>query len=262
MMRIAIVGASGRMGRMLIEAVLDAGDAELSGAVDVAASPALGRDAGDALGRRTGVAITDDVAGALRNSRFLIDFTRPEGTLAHLRACTAAGVGMVIGTTGFDADGKRAIEQAAETIPIVFAPNMSVGVNVTFKLLEVAAKILNTGYDIEIIEAHHRHKVDAPSGTAILLGRAAAAGRNVALDAVRAIDRDGRRQEGAIGFASLRGGDVVGDHSVILAGAGERIELTHRASDRGLFARGALRAALWTRGRKPGLYDMTDVLGL
>ncbi|ODU68389.1 MAG: 4-hydroxy-tetrahydrodipicolinate reductase [Lautropia sp. SCN 66-9] len=265
MMRIAIAGASGRMGRMLIEAVLDAGDAELSGAVDVAASPALGRDAGDALGRRTGVAITDDVAGALRNSRFLIDFTRPEGTLAHLRACTAAGVGMVIGTTGFDADGKRAIEQAAETIPIVFAPNMSVGVNVTFKLLEVAAKILNTGYDIEIIEAHHRHKVDAPSGTALKMGEVVAQALGRDLNDVAVYERHGftgERDPSTIGFATIRGGDIVGDHTVLFAGTGERIEITHRSASRVSYAHGALRACRFLADKKAGLYDMQAVLGL
>ncbi|MGD9942779.1 MAG: 4-hydroxy-tetrahydrodipicolinate reductase [Burkholderiaceae bacterium] len=265
MMRIAIAGASGRMGRMLIEAVLEAGDAELAGALDIAGCPALGRDAGDAIGRRTGVAISDDIGGAVRGSHFLIDFTRPEGTLAHLRACTEAGVGMVIGTTGFDAEGKQAIARAAETIPIVFAPNMSVGVNVTFKLLEVAARILNTGYDIEIIEAHHRHKVDAPSGTALKMGEVVAQALGRDLDEVAVYERHGvtgERDPSTIGFATIRGGDIVGDHTVLFAGTGERIEITHRSASRVSYAHGALRACRFLTGRRNGLYDMTDVLGL
>ena len=181
MMRIAIAGASGRMGRMLVEAVLDAPDAQLVGALDVAGSASVGRDAGDFLGRATGVAITDDIDAGIADAQFLIDFTRPAGTLAHLRACATRGAAMVIGTTGFDDEGRRAIAAAAERVPIVFAPNMSVGVNVTLKLLELAAKSLREGYDIEIIEAHHRHKVDAPSGTALKMGEvvAAALGRDL-----------------------------------------------------------------------------------
>ena len=264
-MRIAIAGASGRMGRMLIETVADATDAELVGALDVTGSPFLGRDAGEFAGRATGVAITDDLDAALAGADFLIDFTRPEGTLRHLETCRRHAVKAVIGTTGFDADGKAAIEAAAREIAIVFAPNMAVGVNATFKLLEVAAKILATGYDIEIIEAHHRHKVDAPSGTALRMGEvvADALGRN--LKEVAIYGREGvtgERDPSTIGFATVRGGDIVGDHTVLFAGIGERIEITHRSSSRVTYAHGALRACRFLTGRETGLHDMQDVLGL
>jgi len=264
-MKIAVAGASGRMGRMLIEAALNSPDAELAGALDVAGSPAIGRDAADFLGRSSGVRVSADFGQALDGATHLIDFTRPEGTLEHLRHCEARGVKMVIGTTGFDQEGKSRIQAASASIAIVFAPNMSVGVNATLKLLEVAAGILNTGYDIEIIEAHHRHKVDAPSGTALLLGHAAAKGRDTALEKHWVKSRDGHtgpREDGTIGFATLRGGTVVGEHSVIFAGMGERIVLSHTAEDRTIFAHGALSAAKWGHGQKPGMYAMTDVLGL
>ena len=264
-MKIAVAGASGRMGRMLVEAVLAAPDAQLSGALDVTGSPAVGRDAAEFLGRASGVAVTSDIPAGLAGADFLIDFTRPEGTLAHLRACVERGVGMVIGTTGFDEAGRAAITTAAARIPIVFAPNMSVGVNVTLKLIELAARILDTGYDIEIIEAHHRHKVDAPSGTALAMGAAAARALGRDLDQVAVYGRQGvtgERDPSTIGFATVRGGDIVGDHTALFAGTGERIEITHRASSRVTYAQGALRACRFLSGRANGLYDMQAVLGL
>jgi 4-hydroxy-tetrahydrodipicolinate reductase len=265
MMKIAVAGASGRMGRMLVEAVLEAPDAELSGALDIAGSPALGRDAGDFLGRVTGVRITDSLDEALSGADALIDFTRPEGTLRHLDACAARGVRMVIGTTGFDEDGKAAIARAAQRIGVVFAPNMSVGVNVTFKLLETAARILAEGYDIEIIEAHHRHKVDAPSGTALRMGEVIADALGRDLRQVAVYGREGvtgERDPSTIGFATVRGGDIVGDHTVLFAGIGERIEITHRSASRVTYAHGSLRACRFLAGRQAGLFDMQDVLGL
>jgi len=195
----------------------------------------------------------------------LIDFTRPEGTAAHLAACRRHGVKMVIGTTGFDEAGKNAIRAAAESIGIVFAPNMSVGVNATFKLLEVAASILAAGYDVEIIEAHHRHKVDAPSGTALKMGEVVAAAQGKALEELAVYAREGvtgERKPGTIGFAAVRGGDIVGDHTVMFAGSGERIEITHRAGSRMPYALGSMRAARFLAGRPRGLFDMHDVLGL
>ncbi len=266
MMKIAVAGASGRMGRMLVEAVLEAPDAQLAGALDVSGSPALSRDAGDFLGRSTGVTITDDLGTALDGADVLIDFTRPEGTLRHLEACAARGVRMVIGTTGFDDAGKAAIGAAAQRIGIVFAPNMSVGVNVTFKLLETAAKILSEGYDIEIIEAHHRHKVDAPSGTALRMGEVVAQALGRDLREVAVYGREGvtgERDPSTIGFATVRGGDIVGDHTVLFAGIGERIEITHRSASRVTYAHGSLRACRFLAGHgAAGLFDMQDVLGL
>jgi 4-hydroxy-tetrahydrodipicolinate reductase len=264
-MRIAIAGATGRMGRMLIDTVSDADDAQLVGALDVPGNPLLGRDAGEFSGRATGVAVTADLDAALAGADFLIDFTRPEGTLRHLEACLEHGVKAVIGTTGFDASGKAAIEAAAKRIGIVFAPNMAVGVNATFKLLEVAAKILSSGYDIEIIEAHHRHKVDAPSGTALRMGEVVAQALGRDLKQVAVYGREGvtgERDPSTIGFATVRGGDIVGDHTVLFAGIGERIEITHRSASRVTYAHGALRACRFLAGRNEGLYDMQDVLGL
>jgi len=249
---------------MLIEAALSEPDASIAAAFDRADSPDIGRDCGDFLGRATGTRVAGDLS-ALAGCDVLIDFTRPEATLAHLDACVAAGTGIVIGTTGFDDAGKAAIRRAAERIGVVFSPNMSVGVNATFKLLEMAAKMMNRGYDIEIIEAHHRHKVDAPSGTALKMGEtiAAALGEKLADVAVYAREgHTGERRTGSIGFATVRGGDIVGEHTVYFIGMGERIELTHRAMSRDMFARGAVRAAAWLAGQKPGLYDMQDVLGL
>ena len=264
-LRIAIAGASGRMGHMLIEAVLAAPDAQLVAALEVAGSPAIGTDAGAFLGRASGCLVRSDVDAALDGADVLIDFTRPEGTLHHLAACARHGVKMVIGTTGFDADGKRAIAQAAAQHAIVFAPNMSVGVNLTLKLLELAGQTLPTGFDVEIIEAHHRMKVDAPSGTALRMGEvvAAAMGRDHGQVAVYGRHGEtGVRQDGAIGYAVVRGGDLVGDHTVMFIGAGERIEISHRASSRMTYAQGALRACRFLRDKPAGLFDMQDVLGL
>ena len=264
-LKIAVAGASGRMGRMLIEAIDADPDTQLSGALDVAGAPGMGAEAGSALGRTLGVNIESSLDVGLANSDFLIDFTRPVGTLAHLDYCAAHGIKVIIGTTGFDDAGKAAIEAAAKRTAIVFAPNMSVGVNVTMKLLELAAKSFSHGYDIEIIEAHHRHKVDAPSGTALKMGEviAQALGRDLKDCAVyERYGHTGERDPSTIGFSTIRGGDIVGEHDVLFAGEGERIILRHVATDRTIFARGALRAALWGQGQKPGRYDMMDVLGL
>jgi 4-hydroxy-tetrahydrodipicolinate reductase len=263
--RIAIAGASGRMGQMLIEAVRAAPDCELAGALDMAASPGIGQDASAFLGQPCGVLITADLGLGLKNAQTLIDFTRPEGTLAHLRVCRELGVNLVIGTTGFTDAQKAEIAAAAQDIAIVMAPNMSVGVNVTLKLLEMAAKALSTGYDIEIIEAHHRHKVDAPSGTALKMGEviADALGRDLKECAVYAREGvTGERDPSSIGFATIRGGDIVGDHTVLFAGTGERIEISHKSSSRATYAQGSLRAARFLSGQKTGLFDMFDVLNL
>jgi 4-hydroxy-tetrahydrodipicolinate reductase len=263
-MKIAIAGASGRMGQMLIEATLGQPDLALAVALDRADSPAIGRDCGEPIGRTTGVPVGADLA-ALAGADVLIDFTRPEATLRHLEACTRCGVKMVIGTTGMDEPGKQAIRAAAQRIGIVFAPNMSVGVNATFKLIEMAARMLGDSYDVEIVEAHHRHKVDAPSGTALRMGEivAAALGHPLADLAVYAREgHTGERRPGSIGFATIRGGDIVGDHTVLFAGAGERIEITHRSGSRQSYATGSLRAARFIGSKIAGLYDMFDVLGL
>jgi 4-hydroxy-tetrahydrodipicolinate reductase len=263
--RIAIAGASGRMGQMLIEAVRAADDCALSGALDLAGSAALGADAMAFLGQLSGVAITADLRAGLAKARTLIDFTRPEGTLAHLRVCRELGVNVVIGTTGFSEAQKAEIAAVAQDIAIVMAPNMSVGVNVTLKLLEMAAKALATGYDIEIIEAHHRHKVDAPSGTALKMGEviADALGRDLKECAVYAREGvTGERDPSSIGFATIRGGDIVGDHTVLFAGTGERIEISHKSSSRVTYAQGSLRAARFLGDKKMGLFDMFDVLNL
>lgn len=252
------------MGRMLIEAALGQPDATITAAFDQAESAAYGRDCGEFLGQATGVTVGADMS-ALKGADVLIDFTRPEATLAHLDACKAAGVNMVIGTTGFDEAGKRTIRAAAEKIAIVFAPNMGVGVNAMFKLLEMAARILDDGYDTEIIEAHHKHKVDAPSGTALKMGEVVAEARGKKLDDVAVYARAGNvgeRKLGTIGFASIRGGDIVGDHTALFVGSGERIEITHRASNRMTYAIGSMRAARFLMGRRTGLYDMLDVLGI
>ena len=264
-LRIAVAGASGRMGRMLIEAVLAAPDCVLAGALDIAGSAALGQDAGAFAGRGTGVVITSDLRTGLAAAQVLIDFTRPEGTLAHLAVCRALGVKAVIGTTGFTPEQKAEITGHAGQIALMMAPNMSVGVNVMLKLLDQAARALNTGYDIEVIEAHHRHKVDAPSGTALQIGEvlAHALGRDLKDCAVYARHGvTGERDPSSIGFATIRGGDIVGDHSVLFAGTGERIEITHKSSSRSTYAQGSLRAARFLAGRDSGLYDMNDVLGL
>jgi 4-hydroxy-tetrahydrodipicolinate reductase len=264
-LRIAIAGASGRMGRMLIEAVLAAPDCALAGALDIAGNASLGQDAGAFAGRSTGVTITDDLQAGLSGADVLIDFTRPEGTLAHLAACRALGVKAVIGTTGFSPAQKAEITALAGQIAIVLAPNMSVGVNVVLKLLDQAARALSQGYDIEVIEAHHRHKVDAPSGTALKMGEvlAGALGRNLKDCAVYAREGvTGERDPSTIGFAAIRGGDIVGDHTVLFAGTGERIEISHKSSSRAGYAQGSLRAARFLADRPSGLFDMNDVLGL
>ena len=264
-LRICVAGASGRMGQMLVDAVRTSGDCVLSGALDIASSPALGQDAGTFGGQPTGVTITADLDQGLAGSQCLIDFTRPEGTLAHLRVCVQHGVNAVIGTTGFSEAQKAEIAEAAKSIAIVMAPNMSVGVNVTLKLLEMAAKALSTGYDIEIIEAHHRHKVDAPSGTALKMGEviADALGRDLKDCAVYAREGvTGERDPSSIGFATIRGGDIVGDHTVLFAGTGERIEVTHKSSSRATYAQGSLRAVRFLASKPAGLYDIFDVLGL
>ena len=253
------------MGRTLIEAVLSSKDLKLSAALEVAGSPHLGKDAGAALGSAAGIAISADYAAGIAASDCLIDFTRPEGSLLHLDACAKSGTKMVIGTTGFSAEGKQRIAAAAKRIAIVFAPNMAVGVNATFKLAEIAAKILGDAYDVEIVEAHHRHKVDAPSGTALRLGEvvAAALGRDLKSCAVYGREGDtGERDPKSIGFHAIRGGDIVGEHTVIFAGSGERVEVTVRSQSRMTYAAGALRAAQFLRGKGSGLYDMQDVLDL
>ena len=265
LLRVAIAGAGGRMGQMLIEAVQASPDCTLTGALDVVASPAHGSDAASFSGRSSGVLIGSDIREGLKNSQLLIDFTRPEGTLAHLAVCRELGVKLVIGTTGFTAAQKAEIAAAAQDIAIVMAPNMSVGVNVTLKLLDMAARALTTGYDIEIIEAHHRHKVDAPSGTALKMGEviADALGRDLKDCAVYAREGvTGEREPSSIGFATIRGGDIVGDHTVLFAGIGERIEISHKSSSRATYAQGSLRAARFLQGQTSGLFDMFDVLGL
>ena len=263
-LRVAVAGASGRMGHMLIEAVLAADDMRLAAAFDIAGSPSIGHDACAFLGRASGVDITADVRAGLAASDVLIDFTRPEGTLAHLALCRELGVKAVIGTTGFDDAQRAQIAEHAAHIAVMMAPNMSVGVNVVLKLLDMAARALNEGYDIEIIEAHHRHKVDAPSGTALEMGRvvAAALGRDLKDCAVLARQGvTGEREPSSIGFASIRGGDIFGDHTVLFAGIGERIEITHKSSSRVTWAQGSLRAARFLATKPHGLFNMNDVLG-
>jgi 4-hydroxy-tetrahydrodipicolinate reductase len=263
--RVAIAGASGRMGRMLIEALQGADDCVLAGALDIPGSPALGQDATAFLGRNSGVLITADLAQGLANADFLIDFTRPEGTMAHLRQCLESNVKLVIGTTGFSDEQKAAIQAAARDIAIMMAPNMAVGVNVVFALLKQAAKALNTGFDIEIIETHHRHKVDAPSGTALRMGEvvADALGRDLKTCAIYGREGiTGERDPSTIGFVTVRGGDVIGDHTVLFAGTGERVEITHKSSSRATYAQGSFRAVRYLAHQPHGLFGMDDVLGL
>jgi 4-hydroxy-tetrahydrodipicolinate reductase len=262
--RIGIVGASGRMGRMLIEATLKDENARLVAACDQPGSAALGKDAAELAGMPAcGVKVTDDVQKALPGCDCLIDFTRPEGTLRHLEGCEAAGVAIVIGTTGFDLAGKARIAAAARRIPVVFAPNMAVGVNLVFSLLDTAARIL-ADYDVEIIEAHHRMKVDAPSGTALRMGEVVAAALGRELSGCALYGREGHtgeRDGRTIGFSTVRGGDIVGDHTVMFCGLGERVEITHKSGSRMPYALGSLRAAHFLNGRPAGLFDMQDVLG-
>ena len=263
--RVAIAGASGRMGRMLIEAALKEDGIVLASAFDRPGTPFIGRDAGELAGMHTDVAIIDDASAAIADADCVIDFTRPEGTLAHLALARELGKAAVIGTTGFDAAGKAAIAEIARHIPVVFAPNMAVGVNAVFRLLEVAARILSEGYDVEVIEAHHRFKVDAPSGTALRMGEVVARELGRSLDECAIYGREGHtgeRKGETIGFSTIRGGDVVGDHTVLFAGIGERIEITHKSGSRMPYALGAMRAARFLGGRSDGLFDMQDVLGL
>ena len=269
-LKIVIVGCSGRMGHVLLECVFADGELVLHGAVDRGdvdgvVNPNLGRDAGERLGKLSGVKVVDEIATALKGADVLVDFTRPEASMNYLAACQQAKVGMVIGTTGFSNEQKLAITKASKDIGIVFAPNMSVGVTLLINLVQSAAKVLSEGYDIEIIEAHHRHKVDAPSGTALRLGEAAASALGRDLEQCAIYGREGltgERDPSTIGFATVRGGDVVGDHTVLFAGIGERVELTHKASSRATFALGALRAAKFLNGKASGLFDMQDVLNL
>ena len=266
MTRIAITGAGGRMGRSLIEASHAADGLEVTVALEHPDSSLIGSDAGELAAIGTlGVAVGADVNAAVDDFDVLIDFTRPEATLANLEICRRAGRRMVIGTTGFSDDQKNAIAAAAGEIAVVFAPNMSVGVNLCLKLLDTAARVLGDDVDIEVIEAHHRHKVDAPSGTALRMGEvvADALGRDLAECAVYGREgHTGVRDRDTIGFETIRAGDIVGDHTVLFAGEGERIEITHKASSRMTFANGAARAAVWLMGQTSGLYDMQDVLGL
>lgn len=263
--RFAIAGATGRMGKTLIEAIVAAPHCTLTGAFDIAGSPAIGRDAGDFMGQHTGVVVTDSAEQALTGSDVLIDFTRPEGTVEHATLCQKLGVKMVIGTTGFSPQQLQHIEQVSQSVGVVWSPNMAVGVNATFKLLEVAAKILAQGYDIEVIEAHHNKKVDAPSGTALRMGEVIAKELGISLSEKGVFAREGitgEREAGTIGFSTIRGGDIVGDHTVLFAGTGERIEITHKSSSRSTYAQGSIRAAKFLMDKANGLFDMQDVLGL
>lgn len=263
---IVITGASGRMGRMLIETVLASDKARLVGCVERPGHPWIGRDAGEAMGRGpVGVTVTDDPLEAFAKAQAVIDFTAPAATVEFAALAAQARAVHVIGTTGLEPEHLARIAAAARHAVIVRAGNMSLGVNLLVRLTRMVAEALDPDWDIEVVEAHHRMKVDAPSGTALMLGEAAAEGRAVRLEEVRDAGRDGitgARRRGDIGFASIRGGDIVGEHDVIFAGAGERIVLRHVATDRAIFARGALRAALWGQVQKPGEYDMMDVLGL
>ncbi|PRB79882.1 4-hydroxy-tetrahydrodipicolinate reductase [Pseudomonas sp. MYb185] len=266
MRRIAVIGAAGRMGKTLIEAIQQAEGATLTAAIERPQSSLIGADAGELAGvGKLGVSIVGDLNAVLDDFDVLIDFTHPTSTLLNLEACRAAGKAMVIGTTGFSEEEKQLIANAAQDVSVVFAPNFSVGVNLTLKLLDMAARVMGDEADIEIIEAHHRHKVDAPSGTALRMGEvvADALGRN--LQEVAVYGREGQtgaRDRNTIGFATVRAGDVVGDHTVLFATEGERVEITHKASSRMTFAKGAVRSAIWLADRSTGLYDMQDVLSL
>ncbi len=264
--RIGVVGAAGRMGRMLIGTIAATPGCVVAGGAERPGASEIGRDLGALIGAEPlGVTVTADPDTLFAASDAVVDFTVPAASVAHAALAARHKTAHVIGTTGLDSDQLAAIEHAARDTAIVFAPNMSLGVNLLLAVVEQVARSLDPDWDIEIVEMHHRHKVDAPSGTALALGKAAAKGRGVTLDEVARRARDGQvgaRPKGEIGFATLRGGDVVGDHSVIFAADGERVEITHKAGNRAIFARGAVKAALWTRGRKPGLYRMKDVLGL
>ncbi len=266
MQRVAVTGAAGKMGRAVIQAVHEAGDMKLGAALVRPASSLAGADAGEMVGLgHLGVALGGDLAAVVDGVDVLIDFTVPQASLDHVAICAARGRAMVIGTTGFDRNGLARIREASERIPIVVAPNMSAGVNVTLRLIEMAARALGDAVDVEIIEAHHRHKIDAPSGTALRMGETVARARGRELEEVAVYGRQGQtgaRPPGAIGFASVRAGDIVGEHTVLYAGQGERLEITHRSESRMNFAQGALRAARYLDGRRQGLFDMQDVLGI
>lgn len=266
MTNIGIVGAAGRMGRMLTEAIDADPAARLTAAIDQPGHSAVGADVGEFAGiGKLGVTIQDNLENALGNFDVLIDFTVAPATHQHVAMCLEAGKSLVIGTTGLSQEQNKAVQTAAKSIPIVYAPNYSVGVNATFKLLEVAAKIFGGSVDIEITEAHHRHKVDAPSGTALKMGQVIADTLDRDLSKVAVYGREGvtgERDRETIGFTTIRGGDIIGEHQVMFAGQGERLEITHRAHSRENFAAGAVRAANWLSGREPGLFDMQDVLGL
>jgi 4-hydroxy-tetrahydrodipicolinate reductase len=264
-LNIAITGSSGRMGKTLLKAVTQALDLRLSAALEQTGNSYLTKDVGELIGAPCGIAITDNFSAVLPGCDVLIDFTRPAGTLEYLSICRTEGVKMVIGTTGFSAEQKTTLKAASRDIAIVLAPNMSVGVNVTFKLLDMAARALSEGYDIEIIEAHHRHKVDAPSGTALHMGGVVAQALGRDLSEVAVYGREGitgERVPSTIGFSTVRGGDIVGDHTVMFAGTGERIEISHKANSRAAFTEGSLRAARFLADKQCGLFDMQDVLGL
>ena len=264
-LRVGITGAAGRMGRTLVAAIHDAPGLELGAALERPESSLLGADAGELAGLGPlGVEVAEDLPGALGNIDVLVDFTIAAATMENLEACRDAGCAMVIGTTGFSADDEAVIREAANSIPVCKASNFSTGVNLCFKLLDLAARVVGEDSDIEIYEAHHRHKVDAPSGTALSMGQVVAGALGRDLEKVAVYGREGQtgeRPRDAIGFATVRAGDIVGDHTVTFAADGERVEITHKASSRMAFARGALRAAEWLCGREPGLYDMQDVLG-
>lgn len=264
-LKLAIAGASGRMGRALLEAIASHPGARVVAALDAPGAASIGRDAGEYGTAGRGLKVSSDIAAALAASDTLIDFTRPAGTLAHLAACRKAGKSMVVGTTGFEAAELQALREGARDVPIVFAPNFSIGVNVSLRLVALASKALGADYDVEVFEMHHKLKVDAPSGTALKLGEVAAVARGTSLEKDGVFARHGvtgERKAGTIGFSVARGGDIIGDHTVYFAGAGERIEITHRSQSRATYAQGALRAAAWLAGKPAGLYDMADVLGL
>ncbi len=265
-LKVGVAGCAGRMGQLLVREVTEHAQAALVAATEQPGSPALGRDAGGLVGLGPlGVAVADDAAGMFEAAEVVLDFTVPAASVAHAGLAGEHGTVLVIGTTGLDGTEEAALRAAAKAVPIVYAANFSPGVNLLFALAEQVGRTLDDAYDIEVMEFHHRHKVDAPSGTALELGRRAASGRGVALDEVADRGRDGHtgaRKRGRIGFTALRGGDVVGEHSVVFAAAGERVELTHRASARRIYAAGAVRAALWAGGREAGLYNMFNVLGM
>lgn len=264
-LNIAIAGASGKIGKMLIETIQNTKDMSLTGALDLPSSNNIGIDAAAFLGKFSNVPIHSNLADGLTNSEYLIDFTRPEGTIKHLKYCVAHGIKMIIGTTGFKKSDKNLILEASKKIAIVFAPNMSIGINVMMKLLELAVKNLKNNYDIEIIEAHHRHKIDAPSGTALEMGELIATTLGCKFDDIAIFNRTGiisERNKSSIGFSTIRGGDIVGNHTVLFAGLGECIEITHRSSNRLTYVNGSLCAARFLVKKRIGLYNMQDVLSL